>query len=239
MNEILDPLTVLRDPSSARRARSAAEGELYRVLTGPKGRSLIHKDLCGNADPDVLHADAVAHVLLKAGTGSSRFKGTTEGQAAAWCKTLMHNHVMSAVRVRSRVPAPGQTEHLALQAYDEPSDEGAVLRLCEAARERVVAAAREKDRASIDRTIRCFLDSAAGVSTAELIDRYEAALRPDSATSAAVARLRARNLVYQHRRRGANALYRGIEMLADRLDPKDRELMAKYVLGRDASGRFA
>ena len=63
MNEILDPLTVLRDPSSARRARSAAEGELYRVLTGPKGRSLIHKDLCGNADPDVLHADAVAHVL--------------------------------------------------------------------------------------------------------------------------------------------------------------------------------
>ena len=48
--------------------------------------------------PAALFDDAIQHCLMKASFGTARFRGTTQGEARNWCKSVLSHFVLDGLR---------------------------------------------------------------------------------------------------------------------------------------------
>jgi hypothetical protein len=159
--------------------------------------------------PESMLDDAIQHVALVASTGSSRFRGAHCAEAVAWCVRILENQLVTETRwhVRhglsldrsspepTRAPTVSPPE-LMVEARD------ALQRLHEEVRLHLERTRRPADVPGLYRAVCCYLDHLAGVSLSAQIERFGAC---DTRLEPAALR-RARNRVYQLRRRGRQVL---------------------------------
>ncbi len=211
MNELLGWLTVLAadDDGSvrSRRARDEACTAIYRVLDGWVPALVRRGAPCRLTDDDAM--DILQHVVDKAALGTARFRGQSEGEARQWVKRIVANKAIDICR-RAPVAAPpssslGARRELVTEPH-ERIDEEALRAAFDAIEETLVRTHRRNDADTLVRALRCHMEARLGsASIDEQIDRYgfQGAYANEPRDDAG--RRKARDRVYQYRKRGREA----------------------------------
>jgi len=210
MGELVGWLTVLAADDDgtpqSRRARDEACVAVYRILDAWVPSLVRRNAPCRLSDDDAL--DILQHVVDKAALGSARFRGTSEGEARQWVKRIVANKAIDLCRREPTVAPPSSRaprRELAT-APEEKVDEAALRAAFDAIEETLVRTHRKNDAETLVRAFRCHMEARLGGATIdEQIDRYgyQGAYANEPRDDAG--RSRARNRVYQYRKRGREA----------------------------------
>ena len=209
-------LRTLGASETPRDERNRSAGAIYADLRKWATAYVRRASPCPLTDDDV--DEAIQHVLTRAATGTCRFEGLTEGEAFSWCMRVLLNRARDRCREKRRFyltsgsdrefgpdvtgPEPEtQADHETLAANEFLG----ILADVEAA---LVRLHRAQDVESLTLALRCHLEARLGASPEEQVARYALDGRPPADEQEAV---RARNRVYQYRKRGRRA---GCEALA-------------------------
>ena len=234
-NHLCEALAILASPSLSTTARNAAVTRLEKELHW--AASYLHEEFesyfKGRSDAAELIRDAVQHLLIQASTGRSRFKGTCNGQARAWCDRVLRNFALTVVgkaqrRAKSERP-------LAAEDHSAPLDDQGVLHTLELCIDEAFRAlpktVRPQDVPTVTRAAQCLLEFRKGDTTDEQIARY--ALRTkDASLDEETEWRRSRDCIYQMRCRGAKALTRSLDALrkTGRFDESDLLMVHEHLL---------
>jgi DNA-directed RNA polymerase specialized sigma24 family protein len=238
-DDLCSLLMELASPSATASLRNRAAATLQQRLTGWARGRLIGGLLRGRADAEEVALDAVQHVLIKASTGTARFKGSSEGEAYAWCARILDNFALTHLtatgrRAERRCSVDTETEsHRATTLPDERSCFTIILRVLEDAQQVLPRIVRSQDAGSLQSAVRCFLESRAGDTIEEQVERYGFSGPWVSARRDPQGMRRARDRVYQYRHRGARALDRAIRAAGARLQltADDLGLARRFLVG--------
>jgi len=185
-------------PASARRE---ALRQLYDEVEGWGWRRLRARM---PGVPAAVFEDATQKLALKACLGTTRFAGDTEAAAKAWAYAILRNHTLDWFRRERRLEAlPEEPMPPPRPALDhQPAvDFGALLARVDAALPRLH---RARDLETVRQNIHCYLEHRVlGRSLDEQLSRWAPA---EEETEEATRR--ARDRVYQYRRRGRTAACR-------------------------------
>lgn len=204
---MLAALTTLAHPDASRAERSRAACALaqelerrLRAMLGSLARSLSQADI----------EDIQQHVLMAASVGAARFRGTTEGEAHNWCRTTACNAARDRLGDANREPV-GREEDLATGQrvaaagpVAMPSDTRRDLEqidvVSKAAEDALLCADRANGPQKVER-LRCYLQYRLGAGIDEQIAAFGYDGTPPKAPTPDEHK-RARNRVYQYRKRG-------------------------------------
>lgn len=221
------------------RGRNEAAAQVRAQVTAWAGGYVRKHAPCSIDDDDV--SEALQHLLVRCATGTSRFRGETEGEAHAYCMRVLTNKARDLCRARRRfrsrtrtndegddteIELVGDTE----VALDEMAlrDLAEVFQLVEQA---ITRLHRAKDAPGLVVSLRCHVDARLGATLEEQLETHgylEGEARdPHTFT-------KARNRVYQYRNRGRKAGCAALRALVaeGRLGPDDVE-HAVRILGCD------
>lgn len=218
MSELCGWLIVLAadDDGSARsrRARDEACAAVYRAL-GAWVPALVRRAPCRLSDDDAM--DILQHVVDKAALGTARFRGQSEGEARQWVKRIVANKAIDLCRREASAP-PSREPHRELAvAPEEKVDAAAVRAAFDAIEETLAVTHRRNDAETLVRAFRCHMEARLGGATIdEQIESYGFTGEHADATRDEAERLKARNRVYQYRKRGREAGCAALAALAAR-----------------------
>jgi hypothetical protein len=236
---MLEALTTLASGSASTADRRRAAAALDAVLDQRLGRMLGSLRTLLN-EADLL--DVKQHVLLEASVGSSRFRGSSAGEAHNWCRMVARNKATDLLGGSSKMSSlsGGRDDE-----QDEPGVPAAcwvlpdTARLTKQAFDRALAAMREVleednpgDGGEKADRIECLVEYRTGATIEEQIDAWAwpAGGRPASPTTAELKA--ARNRVYKYRERGAAYGKQALTLLAAEGDLDEAELeLLRTVLG--------
>ncbi len=150
--------------------------------------------------------EVVQHLLTRCCTGSAKFRGNTDGEAHSWCRRVFQNKARDLCRQRRRLAlkelepdsGPAKSERPGLVIQSEFN------RIIEAIVQELTRLHREQDLESLRRSLRCHIEARFGATIEEQIESYgfsQESLQPEAAAAA----IKARNRVYQYRKRGRAA----------------------------------
>ena len=88
-------LTLLATEAVPARERNDAATRVYDAVSSWAGGYLRHLAPCTLSHDDV--EEAIQHLMVRAATGTSRFRGATEGEARAWCMRVLANRARVCV----------------------------------------------------------------------------------------------------------------------------------------------
>jgi DNA-directed RNA polymerase specialized sigma24 family protein len=195
------------------RERNDAARRLYTLLGDWVPRLVKGIAPCRLSDDDAM--DVLSHVLDKACLGGARFRGTTEGEAHAWVKRIVANKSIDLCRARRGMTSDeGELERIP-DSHDV-ADPGPLRAAVEEVREALGRMHRPNDAKTLARAFECHLEARVGAADIDdQIERYgydgPHATEPRDEAS----KLRARNRVYQYRKRGREAGCRALRSLAE------------------------
>lgn len=224
------------------RGRNEAAAQVRSQVAAWAGGYVRRHAPCSIDDDDV--SEALQHLLMRCATGTSRFRGETEGEAHAYCMRIMTNKARDLCRAKRRFRSLTQTNddgddtEMELVgdtevALDEMAlrDIAEVFQLVEQA---IVRLHRAKDAPGLVLSLRCHVDARLGATLEDQLDTHgylEGEAR-DAETF-----VKARNRVYQYRNRGRKAGCAALTALVGegRLGADDIE-HAVRILGCDVPG---
>lgn len=231
-------LRILSAEGTARERNEAAAHVRTQVAAWAGGYVRRHAP-CSVDDDDV--SETLQHLLMRCATGTSRFRGETEGEAHAFCMRVLSNKGRDLCRAKRRFRSLTQTNDDGDDAdmelvgdtevaLDEMAlrDIAEVFQLVEQA---IVRLHRAKDAPGLVESLRCHVDARLG---ATLDDQLESHGYLEGEARDAATFVKARNRVYQYRNRGRKAGCAALTALVGegRLGPDDIE-HAVRILGCD------
>jgi DNA-directed RNA polymerase specialized sigma24 family protein len=204
-------LRLLAAENATPQERNEAAGRLLAAVSAwaaPYVRRTVSSSL-DEADID----EVVQHLLARSATGSSRFRGTTEGEAHKWCMRVLSNKAQDVCRRRRRLaylsrrakedvseedlgPEPSVEPELETIAAHELSE------MLEAVAAELPPLHRLKDVDGLLRSLRCHVEARLGATIEDQLEAYGFG-GDDDRTPQSFARARSR--VYQYRARGRAA----------------------------------
>jgi DNA-directed RNA polymerase specialized sigma24 family protein len=215
-------LMVLAAPDATPRQRNEAAAGAYRILSEWIPRLVKGIAPCALSHDDAL--DILQHVADKAALGTSRFRGTTEGEAHAWVKRIVANKAIDICRARRPMaalsPEPGGSEGAPvreLRAEEDMGDVGPFLAAVDAIKAFIAENHRPNDAKTLARAFDCHIDAhMRGTDIDEQIARYGYDEPYASEPRDTAGKIRARNRVYQYRKRGRDAGCRALAVLVEK-----------------------
>jgi DNA-directed RNA polymerase specialized sigma24 family protein len=190
--------------------RNAAAAKLLSLLRS-WAPGFLRKNAPGRLDDDDID-ECVQHLLTRCATGTSRFRGQSEGEAHSWCMRVLVNKARDVRRqkrdlLRVYEGSEADTMHPELEIPVAPNldpiaaDE--FISILEMVEGEVPRLHRAQDAGTLARALRCHVEARLGATIEEQIEAYgwSGTEGPRDATGAA----RARNRVYQYRARGRTA----------------------------------
>lgn len=238
---LLGPLTRLASGTTPTRDREQAARELDDAL-----RRWVHSYLRSafDASPTSLFDDAIQHCLLQASCGTSRFSGSSEGEAHRWCKTVLTNYVRSAHRRSKRdvsLGGPTRDGASALENHDPdaPSPERqAIGRDVQRLMARLVETARTRNGGQLADAVQIWLEYRLTEPTIdEQIRRWARRSAENLDPGDEAAMRKARNRVYTWRKRGREeACAAAKALMRTGTDPEDARLVARLLGCKDGEG---
>lgn len=217
---LLGALTTLAGDDLSHARRSAACRFLLDDLER-WGRGYLNNRFGASLGDETMD-DAIQHVMMQAALGSARFRGTSEGEARKWCRTLLHRFAIDELRRGRRIDrsdsdrlerqrdVPGHTA--AMPAPDEGDTFRCVCLILEHIRAEIVEGRRGEAAETISRSFECHLACRKGDTLEEQL-RTWAGFEGGEAESNEFKR--ARDRVYQYRKRGRVAGCRALSVLAE------------------------
>ncbi len=230
---LLASLTILAGPTSTaerNRVLLALQREAEPWLAAFLRRKGL-RDLNGDD-----HFDLLQHLLLRAGTGSSRFRGTTEGEAVKWCQTVVYNKGIDMLRrqakeVIAEVDDAPETEAKVWQEPTHAEIHAFVERIAAPVEASIARTSRSGDRETLLLQFRCAVEHILGAETEAQIERYGYAREHAAKPRDDASWKQARNRVFQYRRRGRLAGCKALKsLLSTGADPQEISF-ASRVLG--------
>lgn len=224
-------LMVLAAPDATPRQRNEAAAGAYRILNEWVPRLVRGIAPCPLSHDDAL--DILQHVADKASLGTSRFRGTTEGEAHAWVKRIVANKAIDICRSRrsiNREPVPDA------RAEEDTADVGPFLAAVEAIKRYIAENHRPNDAKTLERAFDCHIDAHLRQATIEAqMDRFGYDEPYTGEPRDEAGRIRARNRVYQYRKRGRDAGCRALRGLAEqgRYGAEEARDIAKFLGCKD------
>jgi hypothetical protein len=142
------------------------------------------------------------------------FRGDNERAAHAWARNVMRLRILTALRDRPRIPIDYSTSfEPELHAAPEPEiDRETLQRFLTMIEDEALRFRRPKDRESLKASIRIYVQSCCGENP-EGTSTLENSVTVFDVGAAEVEQKRARDLVYQRRRRGKLVLQKALETL--------------------------
>lgn len=207
-------LMVLAAEGASPSERNRAAARVHENITTWIGGFLRGKGFALDEDDK---DDIVQHVLFRASTGTARFRGESEGEAHAWCRKVAYNKAVDIVNMKKReiVEAPADSsrpQSIERTAGDLGEESGAVRGEAERVRELVARiedtirrTSRKNDTPSLILSFRCHVDARLGDSIEAQIEKYGFGEGFAGEPRDHDGVLRARNRVYQWRKRGREA----------------------------------
>lgn len=195
------------------RERNEAARRLYVLLGDWVPRLVKGMAPCRLSDDDAM--DVLQHVVDKACLGGARFRGTTEGEAHAWVKRVVANKSIDLCRARRGI-TNDETEIERVPDSHDVADPGPLRAAVEEIREALGRLHRPNDARTLARAFECHLEARVGAADIDdQIERYgyEGANAAEPRDEAG--KVRARNRVYQYRKRGREAGCRALRVLAE------------------------
>lgn len=222
--------TLARDGTSRAERERAASG-LYSELRR-FGGGVIRRRFSRTADVTV--DEAVQKVVLEASLGTARFRGEDERAARAWCNRILQRYVLDQLRRSGRHveldSAPPMTAKAEADPFTGRDLEVLFVKLDTA----LTRLHRARDLATVSQNLQCHLEARLlGTSIEEQISRWA-----DPGQGAAQAALRrARDRIYQFRRRGKVAGCQALRSLLEtgEINPEEGDLLVK-VMGCEDDG---
>lgn len=203
-------LLVLAGDRVAAPARNEAARRVMANARTWVGGYLRRASPCALDDDDV--EEVVQHLLTRCSTGSSRFRGTSEGEAHAWCMCVVLNKARDLCRARRRLTRQDPDDDLDVPVQPDLEELAAAEfgRIVETIVQELPRLHRAQDVSGLVRSLRCHLEARLGATIEEQMETYGSSPETSGAGAAEPAN-RARNRVYQYRARGRAA---GCEALA-------------------------
>jgi hypothetical protein len=211
---------ILAAPGASAFDRNQAAARVYQNLSGWVGGFLRNKGFhLGEDDRE----DILQHVLLRASTGTARFRGMSEGEAHGWCRRVVYNKAVDLVTITNREKSTDHGDVGANLEAQKPAGASAsevqraseeIQALIVKLEETIIRTSRKADAPGILQLFRVHVDARLGATLEQQIERW--AFTGDNAGNdgTEVAWVRARNRIYQWRKRGREAAYRAIKALA-------------------------
>lgn len=230
-------LVMVSDPGLARRERNDIATRIHSTVGTWAKPYLFRVAPCRLGEDDV--DEAVQHLLMRCTLGSSRFKGTTEGEAHSWCMRVLANKGRDICRSKRRL-VPGTLDasdddddrpRVAEPSVD-PDQSAMAMRALSAIFEAIAAELprlhRKQDVEGIVRSVRVHVEARMGATIEEQCATYGEG-EPMST--------KVQNRVYQYRNRGRRAACEALSSLVaqGRFAPEDVE-DARRLLGCDVGG---
>ena len=225
---VLPYLEVLADDDATWEAREQAARGLYETLRH-FGPGLVRR--LRPHTPDHVIEEAIHKVVIKAALGTSRFRGTDERAARSWCNKILQHYVIDYFRARRRVV---DGEHLPTPATAREADPVVardLATLLDLLHTALLRLTRERDRPTVLHNVKIHLE--ARVLGAEIDEQIERWARPEDPADPTALR-RARDRVYQYRRRGKVAACRAAAALEEAGEVTSEEAqLLRRILGCD------
>jgi DNA-directed RNA polymerase specialized sigma24 family protein len=206
-------LMILASLETPPRERNAAAARLYVLLGDWVPRLVKGMAPCRLSDDDAM--DVLQHVVDKACLGGARFRGTSEGEAHSWVKRIVANKSIDLCRARRGLTSD-EAELERIPDTHDVADPGPLKAAVEEIREALARFHRPNDAKTLARAFECHLEARVGAADIdEQIERYgyDGAHAGEARDEAG--KVRARNRVYQYRKRGREAGCRALRSLAD------------------------
>ena len=206
-------LMLLASLDTPPRERNEAARRLYVLLGDWVPRLVKGMAPCRLSDDDAM--DVLQHAVDKACLGGARFRGTTEGEAHAWIKRIVANKSIDLCRARRGITSD-ETEIERIPDSHDVADPGPLRAAVEEIGEALSRLHRPNDAKTLARAFECHLEARVGAADIEdQIERYgyEGANANEPRDEAG--KVRARNRVYQYRKRGREAGCRALRALTE------------------------
>jgi DNA-directed RNA polymerase specialized sigma24 family protein len=192
---------------------------------------------CKLGDDDV--DETVQHLLTRCALGTSRFNGSSEGEAHSWCMRVVLNKGRDICRERRRNVSTTREDDEGEPRSFEPAVEADLRPLAIESLQEIFAAIqdelprlhRKQDIEGLVRSVRCHVEARMGASLEEQVTEYGGDVPEGEGEKALV---RARNRVYQYRKRGREAACEALSSLVaqGRYAPEDVD-DARRLIGCD------
>lgn len=228
-------LTMASEPGISARERNDVATRIHANVGTWAKPYLFRVAPCRLGEDDV--DEAVQHLLMRCTLGSSRFKGTSEGEAHAWCMRVLANKGRDLCRRRRRLVTgtldaddDDERARVAEPAVD-PDQSAMAMRALSSIFEAIAAELprlhRKQDVEGIVRSVRVHVEARMGATIEEQCATYGEG-EPMST--------KVQNRIYQYRNRGRRAACEALSSLVaqGRFAPEDVE-DARRLLGCDVS----
>ncbi len=207
--DLLPELQVLAndeaDPASRERAARALYARLRQMGPGMILRVRPHT-------PHHIIDEAIQKVVIKASLGTARFRGDDERAARAWCNKILQHYVVDYFRRRRRQVDEDKAPVPATAREQDPFVERDLRTLLERLHEAITRLTRPRDLETVMHNVRVHLE--ARVLGADIDTQIERWAKPEDPEDTTELR-RARDRVYQYRRRGKVAACRALAALEE------------------------
>jgi len=218
-------LRLLANDEAGAQPRERAAGALYRELRR-FAKSVIRRR--AHDVPEPVIEEAIHKVVLEASLGHARFRGEDERSARAWCNRILQRYAIDYFRgQRHQVPEEDAPE-LRASADDDPL----LIADIESLLDQLVATLprlhRARDLAAVVQNLKIHLEARLmGRSLDEQVIDYI----PSDATKGEEGERKARDRVYQWRRRGKLAACNALASLLEsgELNATDGDLLGRLI----------
>jgi len=233
-------LTMVADPALPPRERNGVFARIHSNVNVWAKPYLFRVAPCRLAEDDV--DEAVQHLLTRCALGSSRFKGTSEGEAHSWCMRVLANKSRDLCRSKRRL-VTGQLDTSGdddderprvREPSVDPDGTALTIRTIEAVFAAIHAELprlhRKQDVEGIIRSVRVHVEARMGATIEEQCATYGGEGEDPSST-------KVQNRIYQYRNRGRKAACEALTSLVaqGRFEIEDVE-DARRLLGCDVTG---
>ena len=206
-------LMLLASLDTPPRERNEAARRLYVLLGDWVPRLVKGMAPCRLSDDDAM--DVLQHVVDKACLGGARFRGTSEGEAHAWVKRIVANKSIDLCRARRGI-SRDETELERIPDSHDVADPGPLRTAVEVIREALGGLHRPNDAKTLARAFECHLEARVGAADIDdQIERYGYDGANANEARDEAGKVRARNRVYQYRKRGREAGCRALRSLVE------------------------
>jgi DNA-directed RNA polymerase specialized sigma24 family protein len=213
MKTLSECLMLLASLDATPAARNDAARRLYVLLGDWVPRLVRGMAPCRLSDDDAL--DVLQHVIDKSCLGGARFRGTTEGEAHAWVKRIVANKSIDLCRARRGLTNDEAAIERVPDSHDV-ADPGPLRAAVDTIKEALATLHRPNDAKSLARAFECHLEARVGAADIDdQIERYGYDAPYTDEPRDEAGRVRARNRVYQYRKRGREAGCRALRTLAE------------------------
>lgn len=207
--DLWELLKILADDEIPRARRETAATDLYRMVKRFGGGTIRRRF---SSLPQVVVDEAIHKVVLEASLGRSRFRGEDDRAARAWCNRILQRYAIDYYRSRRNKVALDDAPAVVAPADDDPVFAADLEHLFGLVLKSLVRLHRPRDLERVQDNVRIHLEAhLLGEEIDAQIGRW-ADPGPDPEKTAL---RRARDRVYQYRRRGKVAACAAITALLE------------------------